>query len=55
MSERAGLDESNGQEQQNSSPVAVLVDVVAETEISDAELLALERLLGDDLLHLINS
>lgn len=49
MSKHVGLDENKRQEQQNCSPVLVFVEVTSETEISDAELGALERLLGSDL------
>lgn len=53
MSNHVDLDENNGQEQQNCSPVLVFVEVTSETEISDAELVALERLLGSDLRHFL--
>lgn len=53
MSKHVGLDENNEQEQQNCAPVLVFVEVTSEAEISDAELGALERLLGADLRHLL--
>ncbi len=53
MSKHVGRDENKGQEQQNCSPVLVFVEVTSETEISDAELVALERLLGADLRHFL--
>lgn len=53
MSKRVDIDENNGQEQQNCSPALVFVEVTAETEISDAELKALELLLGADLHQLL--
>ena len=49
MSKSVDRDENKGQEQQNCSPALVFVEVTSETEISDAELVALERLLGSDL------
>ena len=49
MSKHVGLDENKEQGQQSCSPALVFVEVTAETEISDAELEALERLLGADL------
>jgi hypothetical protein len=49
MSKHVDLDENKGQDQQNCSPVLVFVEVTSEAEISDAELVALERLLGSDL------
>ncbi len=49
MSNHVDLDENKGQEQQNCSPALVFVEFTSETEISDAELVALERLLGSDL------
>lgn len=49
MSNRMDLDDKNGQEQQSCSSALVFAGVPAETEISDAELEALERLLGADL------
>ncbi len=53
MSKHVDLDENNGQGQQNCSPVLVFVEITSETEISVAELVALERLLGADLRHFI--
>jgi hypothetical protein len=54
MSNHGDLDENNGQpEQQRCSPAFVFVEVTSETEISAAELVALERLLGADLRHLL--
>ena len=53
MSNHVDLDENNGQEQQNCSPALMLIEVTSETEISDAELVALERLLGSDLHHFL--
>ncbi len=53
MSNHVDLDENKGQEQQNCSPVLVFVEVTSETEISVAELVALERLLGADLRHFL--
>jgi hypothetical protein len=54
MSNHADLDENNGQqEQQRCSPALVFVEVPSETEISAAELVALERLLGADLRHFL--
>ncbi len=53
MSNHVDLDENKGQEQQNCSPALVFVEVTSETEISVAELVALERLLGADLRHFL--
>lgn len=49
MSKRLDLDDNNGQEQQSRSSALVFAGIAAETEISDAELEALEHLLGADL------
>lgn len=53
MSKHVDLDENNGQEQHNRSPALVFVEVTSEAEISVAELVALERLLGADLRHFL--
>ncbi len=53
MAEGVDLDENNGGEQKRCSPALVFVEVTSEAEISDAELVALERLLGSDLSHFL--
>lgn len=49
MSKRVDLDDDNGQEQRSRSSTLMFAGIAAETEISDAELEALELLLGTDL------
>jgi hypothetical protein len=49
MSKRVDLDDDNRQEQRSRSSALVFAGIAAETEISDAELEALELLLGTEL------
>ena len=49
MAEHVDLNESKAQERPHCPPALVTEDVTPELPISDAELEALEHLLGDDL------
>jgi hypothetical protein len=53
MAERVDLNESKAQERPHCPPAFVMEDVSPELPISDAELDALEQLLGADLQQLL--
>ncbi len=53
MAEHVDLNESKAQERTHCPPALVMEDVTPELPISDAELEALEHLLGADLQQLL--